>query len=313
MEQNSMNNKVKYQKLLSNLIPHLDKYSYLSGTEGNVYFVHDNYIVKEYNNSILSPHFFNNYCNEIQSFANKGFSVPKIYAWCQIPNKHGKNNFYILEERAKGKNLFNEMADMYPKVKHLCSTNEFYQTIMNQNTNPKLFTEIVLAYLEDINQTSKQLLNMEESKVNSFINTLYHLYVDAKNSFPDMHENNVMFDGKTLTIIDQMPVKKSYQDIKLTSSEQAKHQVLYDIFAIFERFSLLQYLEAFDIDLKPRLETIKKETLDNATSVIKRFGKQYQKILSPNKKLTFEEYYHEASFLFNDKLAINIAEELEKE
>lgn len=313
MNQNIVdNNQKKYNKLLQELIPNLDKYSYLSGTEGNVYFVHDDYVVKEYYNSLFSIEFFNEYCKEIQSFEEQGLSVPKIYAWDNITTKSGRRIFYILEERVKGKTLFNEMSEIYPKVQHLCSTDEFNNTIFNCNQNPKLFAEIVIAYLSDINDTAKNLLNMEENKLTAFINTLYHLYTDSKNSYPDIHENNIIFDGKSLTIIDQTPLKRSPLEKKSTTLNQISHHVLYDIFEIFEKFSAIQYTKILDITLKPKFEKVKQETLNNAKSVITKFCKHYQKYL-PENIFTFDDYYGGISYIFDNKLAKKLAEELEKE
>ena len=303
------NNQEKYQKLLNDLIPHLDEYSYLSGTEGKVYFVHDLYVVKEYYNSDINVSLFNKYCEEIQSFADRGFSVPKIYAWaCVFEGLYNKNS-YILEERIKGNNLFREMKDMYPKVQHQCSEEEFHEAIFKPKKNAKLFTEILIAYLTDINDTAKSLLNLEEDKLQDFINSLYHLYTDSNNSFPDIHENNILFDGNQLTIIDQLALRKDPN----FSLEQARKRVIGDIFGIFEKFSVIQSVQPFHIGLKPKFQSIKNETLQNAISVVKRFGKQCQKILPPNPKLTFDDFYFEATSLFDDKLSKKLAEEIEKE
>lgn len=302
---------IKYQKLLNELIPNLDKYNYLSGSEGNVYFINDNFVVKEYRNSYIPTDLFENYFKEIQSFEKNGYLVPKFYAWTVIKTSLNKK-YYILEERIKGKNLFNELSNIYSKVKHLCTEEEFNRILFNYTENPKLFTEIVISYLTDINETSKSLLNMKKDKLESFITTLYHLYADCVNSYPDIHENNVLFDGQTLTIIDQMPIKLKSNLID-KSLEDIKEQIFFDIFAIFEKFSMIEQVKCYDIRLEPRVEKIKQETLQNAISVLKKFNKECNKLLSPKNKLTYDDYYNEVSYIFSDKVSKQLAEELEKE
>lgn len=313
MNQNIVdNNQKKYNKLLQELIPNLDKYSYLSGTEGNVYFVHDDYVVKEYYNSHLSIEFFQKFYNEVKTFAEQGYALPKFYAWEYVSINPPRKSFYILEERVKGKTLFNEMEDIYPKVQHLCSKDEFNHAIFHCSENPKLFSEIIIAYLSDINDTAKSLYNMPEDKLELFITTLYHIYLDSMNSFPDIHENNIMFDGKNLTIIDQMPIEQRYHKFK-PENDYLKTQIVYDIFAIFEKFSMIEHVKIYDISLQPRFERIKQETLKNATSVLVKFNKKCKKMLFPNENLKSLNYHEEASFLFQSDVAKKLAEELEKE
>ena len=50
------NTRQMYDRLLVDLLPNLEHYSYLSGSEGRVFFVSDDYVVKEY--------YFHNYIDD---------------------------------------------------------------------------------------------------------------------------------------------------------------------------------------------------------------------------------------------------------
>ncbi|MBR3885637.1 MAG: hypothetical protein IKJ33_04140 [Clostridia bacterium] len=63
----------KHQQILQNeylraLIPNLDRYSFLCGTEGKVYFVDDDFVVKTYFEPLKNADVFQAYFNEIKSF-----------------------------------------------------------------------------------------------------------------------------------------------------------------------------------------------------------------------------------------------------
>ena len=52
---------------LKALIPHLDEFSFLCGTEGKVYFVDDNFVVKTYFEPFNKLSVFNEFCKEINN------------------------------------------------------------------------------------------------------------------------------------------------------------------------------------------------------------------------------------------------------
>ena len=89
------------KEYLKSKIATLDECSFLSGTEGNVYFVDDSFVVKTYFEPFDDMRIFNEYCKEIKSFGDKGYAVPRIHAWATIPCLGGERFIaYILEDRA---------------------------------------------------------------------------------------------------------------------------------------------------------------------------------------------------------------------
>ena len=93
----------EYERMLFDLVPHLSEYKSISGGEGAAYFIDQNFVVKEYAKDFPSrdekefDRVFEDYCREIQGFAQEGYSVPKIYAWLKVPNTN-KAAYYMGQE-----------------------------------------------------------------------------------------------------------------------------------------------------------------------------------------------------------------------
>ncbi|MBQ8211666.1 MAG: hypothetical protein IJZ27_03950, partial [Treponema sp.] len=51
---------------LKAIIPNLDQFNFLCGTEGKVYFIDDDFVVKTYFETFNNLMVFNEYCNEIK-------------------------------------------------------------------------------------------------------------------------------------------------------------------------------------------------------------------------------------------------------
>lgn len=310
MEEIITSNKLneKYQIVLKDFLQNLEKYSYLSGTEGKAYFVSDEFVVKEYSsyNYRMNEKNFDLYCSEIQNFAELGFNVPKIYAWTKFTNAFHQERFYILEERAKGKHLFNEIFDMYPKVKNKMSITDFDNAMTNHQKNPENYTKILLEYLKDINERASQIANMPDENVEKFIWSLYQLSLNGHYSFIDPVENNLMFDGEKLTIIDQGFV---FEPSVANNEDNAKEQTISNVISYLYTLISIQFLSALDIKLKPKVQKIKNLIEKNKYDIALKFTKKVKTVLN------FEDYdnvHKSLKRLLNEKQIHSIIEELQK-
>lgn len=196
---------------LYDCISHLNEYSCNVGGEGKAYFVNDDYVVKKYThkNDEQFHHIFSDYCREMKSFAEKGFNVPKIYAWDFMPNVDRKArpecrfDYYILEERIKGRQIFQgNIETIYSICKDLCDRAEFKQTVQIPELNRSLFKKILTRYVEDFQEVNNYLCSMPESQIDKFLFDLYLMCLDGKFSNPDIFATNVLTNDKGFFVID---------------------------------------------------------------------------------------------------------------
>ncbi len=204
MDKSIVNDVNIFSKILTSALPNLKKYSYLAGSEGRVYFVDDNFVIKEFVER-KNAKYFDAFCEELKGFAEKGYSVPMIYAWCK-DYKHpnfDQPKMYILEERVRGSVLFQrDMTKIFDRCKAICDEASFVSVMKNKKSNPELFSLILREYLRIFLETNKSLLELPESEIEKFVNSYYQMQIQGRYSLVDAHAKNVMFDGKTLTHID---------------------------------------------------------------------------------------------------------------
>lgn len=310
MEKNikDLETQMMYDKLLVDILPSLEHYSYLSGSEGKVFFISDDFVVKEYYfHNYVDRDMFNSYCTEIQGFSEKGLAVPKIYAWTEYKQSyHLTPRYYILEERVKGNRLFNEIIDMYPRVKDRMTSKEFHKAIYDQLKNPSLYSEVLLEYLNDVNETASKIANMSDENTENFINTLYEIYTTCYYSFPDVFEENVLFDGNKITFIDQ------HMRISPISSEnlvEAKYNVLVDLFLLLERLTSIQSTAPLDMNYYPRVKKVKSEIEKNKYEIALKFTKKIKTTLNPKSNTRF---FNPIKHFLDSNRAKMIVDELEK-
>lgn len=307
-----------YQAMLQELIPNLDKFSYLCGAEGRAYFIDDNFVVKQLVIS-ESYDYFEIFFNEIAQFAERGLSVPKFYAWAKWDFNDFEDDKYkivfILEERAKGKKLFNERFDIYERVKNICSRNEFDCATIDPENHKELYTQIMYEYINDVNESLGNILSVPEKEFDRFIVSLFELYKDAKVSKPDIHPGNVFCDGKTLTIIDEyMCNSKGVNDgVFRTTKETIMEKLLEDIFKMFDVLYVFAYMKEFDVEIKDKVKQAKQDVLKRAFGTIKKFVKKSQILLDYEDGWGYSDYLVEAEDILNDELGEVLAKELERE
>ena len=211
--------------ILLALIPHLKKCPSKSGSEGTAYFVNDRYIVKKYNNEkkwVVLDDIFDAYCREIQMFGEKGYSVPKIYAWVKIPIKHHwlfeskskesyyyTHDYYVLQEKAEGREIYlNKIDDIYEQVESMFKPNRFGRVLRSPEKFSEEYEDLLSVYIRDFIRVNSFVENMSESEIDAFVSSIYGMYLDGSFSTPDIHSNNVIFNGSHLTIIDNYMAKR---------------------------------------------------------------------------------------------------------
>ena len=298
-----------YDKLLVDLLPNLEHYSYLSGSEGRVFFVSDEFVVKEYYfHNDIDNETFEAYCEEIKNFAEQGLSVPKIYAWTKFKQEYNyTERFYILEERVKGKHLFNEIADLYPRLKDRMTPEEFHKGIYDSQNNKELYSKILIEYLNSINDSLFEVANMSDENIEKFVTSLYELYTTCNYSYPDLYEENLLFDGKKFTLIDQH-MRTSL--VSPENEEDAKTNIIIDLFIIFERlYSAIHITRCLDINLKQRVDKAKSLIEENKYNIALKFSKKIKSVLDP---MSAKMFFTPTKHFLGEERAKMIVEELEK-
>lgn len=212
--------KIDYDQYLLKYIPHLKNYKSYSGGEGSAYFINDKFVIKEYSKNFPSRDcemfglVFDEYCKEIQQFANEGYSVPKVYSWCKIQNPDISKvyledempyKYYVLEENIPGRWIyyfFEDPEEMYQTCKEVCSKDEFNNAIGKLFGKKKLKKEILKAYIMDYLKTNQKLESMADGELEKFLTSTYLMAVKGVYSGPDMFRKNILLDGSKLNIVD---------------------------------------------------------------------------------------------------------------
>lgn len=179
-------------ELLQSIIPHLNDFSHLSGGEGIVYFIDDNFVVKKYFKDITSTVQDQRnlvlHCCEVNKLNLQGLAVPRIYS-IELPT-NDRPNTYLLEERVKGSCLFS-IEEIEPIVEKIA-----------RKKVAKLQREMISAFKSNYLTVNEQLEALPDSEIERFILTDYLMTRDFKYGVPDVISSNVLFDGNTLTHID---------------------------------------------------------------------------------------------------------------
>lgn len=233
-----------FDELLLDIIFNLRKYPHLkkaSGDEGTVYFLDDNFVVKKYNSSIyfrfnpvdrFGVSAFDKYFSEMQRFYESGLSVNKYYSHITI-NKGENLGLYVLQERVKGKTLFEEkcLSQLFYKVEDICTRQEF-KTALNEQKG-ELYNLVVEYFINNFYETNKALNNVSDDELTRFILSDYNILNDGQFALLDTQASNVMFDNERLTIID--PALLSEKIVKTADSQRFnKIMVVRDMIMLFK-------------------------------------------------------------------------------
>ncbi len=288
MESKSNKNQVNYNEFLIKMIPNLANFSYLAGSEGKVYFVSDKFVIKEYFSLEEDPIMFDGFCKEIQSFANAGYCVPKIYACQTLPTIDG-NQFYLMEERIEGKSLFQiNFSQFYKKFKHLCSQEEFEKITTNKYLNSELYEEVLAEQVRDFIATNSDLCTMPEENLENFIMSDYQMAMQALYSISDIQDCNVLFDGKKLTSVDSafLGTKKLRPDSQYSSASQT----ISDMFYLFDNNAYLKSMINKSPVKSQTLTELKNQNDESCGEAMYRFVKKSIDIVGKRSLYNYEYY-----------------------
>lgn len=303
----------EYDAFLEQTIPILDRCSFLCGTEGTVYFVDDNFVVKTYFEPVEDLEIFNEYFKEIQLFGNMGLAVPKIYAWASAPCESGeKFAAYILEERVKGKTLFDlDVHRLYESCKKFCSREEFEFATASRKNNPELLGLIMREHIAEFLSINKAIGSLSDAEIERFISTDYMLGVQSRFSAPDVQAGNVMFDGKKLTIIDSAFVGR---DKGADSVEYVKATLMRDMFLLFYYNENVNWLPRFKCGITPELKKLKNENEEACFLAMRRLVRKTNQMYSPvlTNPYDYDACKMVAYEVFQKKLADEICSEVQR-
>ncbi len=300
-------------KILASFVPNLGKFSWLSGTEGRVYFVDDDYVVKQYFARDEDAEMFFRFCEEIKNFGDMGYAVPKVYSWTAIPSRNKKLfNFYVLQERIKGSMLFeSDLSKIYSRCQSFCDKADFSKAIKYKAKNADLFGMIVGEYIKAYLETNQALLSLSDSELERFVMTDYNMGVESLYSSPDVQSANIMFDGKKLTAIDNafLGFKKENYD----NPESVRAMVIRDMFLMFidnERVKKHSRICCANYDV---LDRLKKQNEDVCFEAMKRYVKTATGLLGSNKLGEFDFGVCEkiSTDVFGKKRSEEICKEIE--
>lgn len=216
--------KEECDKILLKLVPHLDSFKAEKGTEGTAYFIGDKYVVKKYNNEkkweVLED-IFEQYCSETREFAEKGYCIPKIYAWLKVPRKHSifqskrswyydyDYDYYILEDKAEGRELFfKNLESVYFMFKDEYSRKKYNAILGAPNEHLLDFSHVIKTYISDFVRINHFFESMSDGMLENFVESIYFMFLNGKYSAPDVHSKNVITDFKDVKIIDNYMARR---------------------------------------------------------------------------------------------------------
>ena len=305
---------IVYKDYLSKVIPVLNGYSFLSGTEGSVFFVDNDFVVKTYHEPIVDVKFFNSFFKEIQSFGDAGYAVPKVYSYALKPSKGGSGfSAYVLQERIKGKKLFDlDILNIYECCKKFCSLDEFNMVVEDGENNPELLGMIIREFILGFLNTNKNLLDFSETELEKFISTDFYLSSNSRFSIPDVQAGNVIFDGKKLTIIDNGYLG---YDGGLDSENMAKKSVMRDMILLFYYNEIVNKMPKYKCMCSDEINRLKSENIDASFLAMRRFVRKANEMYSPviDNAFDYEACESVANEVFDEKKAKEICSEIQRD
>ena len=300
--------KLNYDDMLDSYLSELDKYKSLSGAEGTVYFVDGKYVIKKYKEKIVkNPSMFEIYIDELQNFKNVyNCNIPKIYASKVVERQeNGKtvNDYYILEERVVGHDLYYENLSKFFPYSDLEMEKDEYLKIVNflgkldlglgQNQSfirehkeeIDIAYEVLMDHIKFSMQTSEQLYELHKENLESFIRSDLLITANARCSSSDMNARNVLFDGKNLVKIDESINMKIEESNGIANASRDVFRDCFDLFLaneLSERYSR----NFFEINKKYDLKNANKKNMDMIAKVLIKFIKAFEKVA----KQPYQEY-----------------------
>ena len=289
-------------EILEAVAPKLKSFQSRSGAEGIAFFVGKEFIVKYFERVGLKYELFDNYCKEIKSFGDAGYSYPKVYSWATSPICVEDNvyRYYILEEQISGKELYpHSLFNVEKQCSVFCSKREFDAAIDDAHKHKALYEKIMEAYIKEYIEQNKQLVDISREEVLRFVESYFSINRNAKYVTPDMHPGNVIFDGSKLTMIDGTMCEQKNKWLGYNGDFKEKKYKLdsfFDIMALLSSnkhvsFYLENYMRHVGIDPSRELLKLGETNKKYATEVVKKFVKETKKYVEPFPMTELDLYY----------------------
>jgi len=282
----------EYKEFLLKAIPLLKKCKKATGAEGTAYFFGDKFVVKQYT-SIGRAHWdefdalFTEFCKEMQDLGNVS-AYPKVYAWVKIPNmayysgkEYNKFNYYILEERIKGRDLYYGFYhDSYDLCRDYMSFDEFDETIVHPLDNFSFFCKIMECYISDYIKINEFLESLNENEIEKFL--LENLEVDKKYNYlcSDIHPTNIILENEKLRPIDPFVIFLNEKNFDIKEiKEKFIHKVLLLFWAneMVQNDSIKDYFGFNKNEIGNRFETLQSTNNKVCSEAMKKFFKVMNK------------------------------------
>ena len=308
-----MENKIKtasgYDKILLDLIPKLDEYKSYSGADGTAYMIDDKFVVKKINysrNYQIFDKIFEFYFDEMKSYAEKGYNVPRFYAWTKLEKEENFDpdalfsmpyEYYILQEKLPGRELYltDKFRNLYDCFKNICSEEDYKKMLINPSKYENLLQEVVQIYVKDFVDINSRLEAMSDVELERFVVGIYEMFKNGRYNLPDIYKSNVLIDDKNqLGIIDNSCLDKEREHYigKGSSADEFLTVILFELLNENSYMKDNQYVQIERIKFNPKLKQLIRENeelnevlLSRIVSVIK---KQCGKISIKNKALYAE-------------------------
>ena len=298
---------------LRSVMPLLDRFSFLCGTEGKVFFVDDDFVVKTYFEPVESLEMFDNFFKEVQSFGEKGYAVPKMYAWDFVPSV-AEDGFQVftLQQRLDGKMLFDlDSMSLYEQCKDFCSREEFEVAVASRRNNPELLGLLIKEFISGCLKTNNALLGMSESELERFILTDFNIGAQSRYSMPDVQAGNVMFDGAKLSIIDNGYIG---YDKGFDSVESVKANLTRDVFLLFYNNETANWLPRFRCMYSDQIKKMSRENIEASFLAMRRFVRKANQMYSPvlTSKYDYDACKMIADEVFDEKKSREICSEIQR-
>ena len=297
---------LKRLEFIHNTIKYLDSLPQKRGQEGCVYFLNDELVLKKYDtkkNYDVMECVFDAYCEESIKFTNGGYKVPRIFAWMKVPKDivvdGRKFDFYVLEERVPGKDMFiGKLDDIYEYVNSQYSLADFNYIISYPDKFISEYKAIVKRYIQRYVEMNQIVDKLSYSELKRFIETIRVLHADGKYNVPDVHVKNVVLAPSSLYLIDNYMCNKSalYYVNKLDSFEFLVSRII----VLFRQNSNILSLKKSvlngsltDIDIEELINS----NMDLCTSSIKKMLAVVKECCNHSDKVSANDYRRMENYL----------------
>lgn len=196
------------RKFLIDSIPNLGKYESRFGSEGTVFFVDDDIIIKKYfpetPSRVITNELFEKYCKECENYYRKGYGIPEIYSWAAVPRtKTSGIDYYLLEQRVSGRELFlSNIEEVYQKSSGWLNKRDFFYILQNPESSHVIYKKILFDFISDFREMNEKIESMPEDKMENFVWGVYGMLKDYYHAIPDVHAGNILYHENEMKLID---------------------------------------------------------------------------------------------------------------